>query len=52
MQWVGLLICSVFNDDGSINANGGEYEGMMRFDARVAIEKKLKGIECSLCWTH
>ena len=45
MQWVGLLICSVFNDDGSINANGGEYEDMMRFDARVAIEKKLKDSE-------
>ncbi|KAK8803838.1 hypothetical protein WA158_001532 [Blastocystis sp. Blastoise] len=37
-----LEFINVFNDNGSINSNGGEYEGMMRFDARVAIEKKLK----------
>eukprot|EP00871_Galdieria_phlegrea_P001425 jgi/Galph1/2283/GphlegSOOS_G928.1 len=33
---------SVFTDDGRINENGGPFEGMMRYDARVAIEKALE----------
>ena len=32
----------VFNDDGTVNSNGGEFEGLMRFDARVAVEKALE----------
>lgn len=31
----------MFDDHGAINENGGEFEGMMRFDARVAVEKAL-----------
>jgi len=30
------------NHIGSINHNGGEFEGMMRFDARIAVEERLK----------
>jgi len=30
------------NSDGSINQNGGKFNGMMRYDARMAIEVALK----------
>ncbi|GJQ12002.1 hypothetical protein GpartN1_g3793.t1 [Galdieria partita] len=33
---------SVFTDDGRINENGGPFKGMMRYDARVAIERALE----------
>jgi len=33
---------SIFTDDGRINENGGPFQGMMRYDARVAIEKALE----------
>ena len=36
-----LTQINIFNDNGSINHEGGEFEGMMRFDARKAIEDKL-----------
>lgn len=32
---------NVMNDDATINANGGEYAGMDRYDARKAIVEKL-----------
>lgn len=32
---------NILNDDATINANGGEYEGMDRYEARKAIVKKL-----------
>ncbi len=32
---------SVLNDDGTVNSNGGEYEGMDRYEARKAIVKAL-----------
>jgi len=32
---------NIFTEDGAINENGGEFKGMMRFDARVAILKAL-----------
>ncbi|EFC41616.1 Valyl-tRNA synthetase [Naegleria gruberi] len=35
------MIC-VFTDDGKINENGGEFKGMMRFDARYAVIEELK----------
>lgn len=32
---------NIFSDDGCINANGGPFAGMRRFDARVAVEKEM-----------
>ncbi len=32
---------NVFNDDGTINTNGGKYEGMDRYEARKLIVKEL-----------
>lgn len=37
-----LDFITVFNDNGTINANGAPFEGMMRFDARVAVLEELK----------
>lgn len=33
---------NIFNDNGSINENGGPYAGMMRFDARLKMEEDMK----------
>jgi hypothetical protein len=33
---------NLLNRDGTFNANAGEYEGMKRFDARLAVIGKLK----------
>jgi valyl-tRNA synthetase len=33
---------NIFTDDGKINAIGGRFAGLMRFDAREAIEAALK----------
>ena len=35
---------NIFNDNGSINKEGAEFEGMMRFDARKAIEDRLSSL--------
>jgi valyl-tRNA synthetase len=32
---------NIFTDDGKINENGGEFKGLMRFDARVEVLKRL-----------
>ena len=32
----------VVTEDGKIASNGGEFSGMMRYDARIAMEKSLK----------
>jgi len=38
----GLEFIKVLTDDGAINAQGGEeFAGMMRYDARIAVEKAL-----------
>ncbi|RHY35699.1 hypothetical protein DYB30_000825 [Aphanomyces astaci] len=38
----GLPFITVIDDDGKINPNGGaEFAGLMRYDARVAVEKAL-----------
>ncbi|KAL8007682.1 putative valine-tRNA ligase, valyl/Leucyl/Isoleucyl-tRNA synthetase, editing [Plasmopara halstedii] len=34
------------NDYESINENGGEFAGMMRYDARIAVERRLKLRDC------
>ncbi|CAI5713249.1 unnamed protein product [Hyaloperonospora brassicae] len=36
-----LEFINVLTDDGAINENGGEFAGMMRYDARIAVEKAL-----------
>ena len=33
---------NILNIDGTINSQGGEFEGMKRFDARYAVIAKLK----------
>ena len=30
----GLSMINIFDEDGKINVNGGQYNGMMRFDCR------------------
>jgi len=37
-----LEFISILNDDGTINKHGGKFEGLMRYDARVAVEECLK----------
>ncbi|MDR1667593.1 MAG: valine--tRNA ligase [Bacteroidales bacterium] len=40
----GLEIIDVFNDNGTLNAHGLQYEGMDRFAARRQIEKDLEAL--------
>ena len=37
-----LEFINIFTDDGLINANGGQFEGMKRFDVRVEVVKQLE----------
>ncbi|KAL2514378.1 Valine--tRNA ligase [Forsythia ovata] len=37
-----LDFINIFTDDGKINSNGGEFVGMPRFEARVAVNEALK----------
>ncbi|KAG2516579.1 hypothetical protein JM18_007960 [Phytophthora kernoviae] len=37
-----LEFINVLTDEGAINENGGEFAGMMRYDARIAVEKALE----------
>ena len=37
----GLEFVNIFNDDGTLNENGGEFKGMKRYDCRNAIIKRL-----------
>jgi valyl-tRNA synthetase len=38
----GLEEITILTETGAINVNGGEFKGMMRYDARVAMEKALE----------
>ena len=38
----GLEFITVLTPDGAINHNGSQFEGMMRYDARIAVEEALK----------
>jgi valyl-tRNA synthetase len=38
----GLEFVSVIDEKGRINDNGGEFAGLMRYDARKAVEERLK----------
>lgn len=42
-----LPLINIFTDDGKINMNGGRFAGLMRFDAREAIEVALKEMVCA-----
>ena len=37
-----LEFITIFNDDGTINENGGPYKGMLRYEVRVQIAKDLE----------
>ena len=37
-----LEFITVLNPDGSINSEGSQFEGMMRYDARIAVEEALE----------
>lgn len=37
-----LEFINIFNPDGTVNANGAPFEGVMRYDARIAVEKALE----------
>ena len=36
-----LKMINIFNDDGTLNENGGEFKGMLRYDCRNKILKRL-----------
>ena len=38
----GLEFINILNDDGTINENGGPYQGMMRYHCRNKMEKDMK----------
>ena len=40
----GLEVINVLNDDATINANGGKYEGMDRYECRKAIVEELDAL--------
>jgi len=37
----GLDFVNVFSEHGKVNENGGMFEGLQRFDARVAVQAEL-----------
>jgi valyl-tRNA synthetase len=37
-----LEFITIFDQDGAVNHNGSQFEGMMRYDARIAVEEALK----------
>jgi valyl-tRNA synthetase len=37
-----LEFITILSPDGAINEKGGEFAGMMRYDARIAVEEKLR----------
>ena len=39
-----LEFITIFNDDGTLNDNGGKYKGMLRYDVRVQIWKDLEAL--------
>ena len=36
-----LEFINIFTEDGKINENGGQFNGIMRFDARIKVEEEL-----------
>ena len=43
-----LEFITVLTEDGAINHNGSQFEGMMRYDARIAMEDALQEKVCHL----
>lgn len=43
-----LEFITVLTEDGAINHNGSQFEGMMRYDARIAVEDALQEKVCHL----
>lgn len=41
-----LEFITVLSEDGAINHNGSQFEGMMRYDARIAVEDALQEKVC------
>jgi len=39
-----LPFITIFTPDGIVNSEGAQFEGMMRYDARVAVEEALKEV--------
>ncbi len=39
-----LAVINILNDDATINENGGQYQGMDRYEARAAIVKELDSL--------
>ena len=37
-----LEFITILTEDGAINQNGSQFQGMMRYDARIAVEEALK----------
>lgn len=44
-----LEFITVLTEDGAINNNGSQFEGMMRYDARIAVEEALQEKVCRVC---
>ena len=40
----GLEFISMLTENGKINSNGGKFEGIMRYDARIQIEEELTAL--------
>jgi valyl-tRNA synthetase len=40
-----LEFINIFNDDGTLNHNGGKYQGMLRYDVRLQIIKDLEALK-------
>lgn len=45
-----LEFITMLTEDGSINHNGSQFEGQMRYDARIAVEEALKEKVRDLSW--
>lgn len=48
----GLEFINILNDDGTLNHNTGEYEGVKRFDARYKVIAALKERGLYVKWEH
>ena len=44
-----LEFITIFDQDGAVNHNGSQFEGMMRYDARIAVEDALKELVSIPC---
>lgn len=47
-----LEFINIMNDDGTLNHNAGQFEGMKRFDARYEVINALKEKGLYVKWDH